>query len=99
MRVNGTYLIIDDKPEDGEPISKALRDRCLPHLFFLADVADLHTKNKDGLLPIERVKVVFQDINLTSAATPSKQDYDTAASFLENILPPDNGPWLMVHST
>ncbi|NVJ64552.1 MAG: hypothetical protein HWD84_10035 [Flavobacteriaceae bacterium] len=96
MRVNGTYLILDDRNEDGEPISAVLKERCIPHLFFLADEANLLEKIELNVLPIEKVKVVFQDINLTGAQSPSRKDYDKAVEFLDRILPDDNGPWLMI---
>ncbi|WP_375055622.1 hypothetical protein [Zobellella sp. DQSA1] len=96
MRSNGTTLIIDDKEEDGRPISEALRNICIPNLFFLADEQHLIDQREKGRIPVERVKIVIQDINLTGMQSPSKKDYDKAATFLENLLPDNNGPWLMI---
>ena len=96
MLSQGSILIIDDKHEDGLPISDQLRDLCIPHLFFHADEERLVRFAEEQHAPVNKVRVIFQDINLTGSSTPSKADYTFAETVIDHLLSSDNGPWLMV---
>jgi hypothetical protein len=65
-------------------------------LFFHADEKEIinfiDSKNKK----IKKVRIIFQDINITGGASPSTKDYDKAATIIETLLEPNNGPWLLV---
>lgn len=96
MLSQGSILIIDDKQEDGLPISDQLRDLCIPHLFFHADEERLVKFAEKQHAPVNKVRVIFQDINLTGSSTPSTADYSFAETVIDSLLSSDNGPWLMV---
>ena len=95
MLKQGSTLIIDDKQEDGQLIANYLNAKLIPHLFFHADEENI-TSAIDNGSKIEKVRVIFQDLALTGGASPSKSDYDYAATIIEAILSEKNGPWLMV---
>jgi len=96
MLSQGSTLIIDDKIEDGQPISEQLKRLYIPHLFFHADEIEILNFTNNKVQKIKQVRTIFQDINLTGGASPSTQDYDKAATIIETLLEPNNGPWLLV---
>jgi hypothetical protein len=96
MLTQGVTLVIDDKVEDGHPISEQLRNLFIPHLFFHADEKVLLDYLQSSKAKIENIRVIFQDINLTAGASPSTKDYDKAVSIIEALMEEQNGPWLLV---
>jgi hypothetical protein len=96
MLSQGSTLIIDDKIEDGQPISEQLKNLYIPHLFFHADEKEIINFTESKSQKIKKVRIIFQDINLTGGTSPSTQDYDKAATIIETLLESSNGPWLLV---
>jgi hypothetical protein len=96
MLAQGSTLIVDDKPEDGQPISDHLKDLCIPHLFFHASQDHLLRLKNQKIRYTENYRVIFQDIALISGASPTKYDYDFAAEIIDTLLTANNGPWLLV---
>jgi hypothetical protein len=95
MLSQGSVLVIDDKIEDGRPISEQLSKLCVPHLFFHADDDNLRAIRDNKPEYIQKVRVVIQDINLTAGGSPGTKDYDIALTAIESLLPLNNGPWLL----
>ncbi|MCG7983808.1 MAG: hypothetical protein JAY90_13810 [Candidatus Thiodiazotropha lotti] len=95
MLSQGSILIIDDKAEDGQPISDQLKELCIPHLFFHADDEKIRAIRDNKPQYIQKVRVILQDINLTDSGSPGTADYDIAVTAIENLLPDENGPWLL----
>lgn len=96
MLWQGSTLVIDDKIEDGRPISEQLTRLYIPHLFFHADEAEIINFQDSQTPKIKNVRVIFQDINLTGSASPSKSDYEKAQTIIETVLEENNGPWLLI---
>lgn len=93
MFFNSASLIIDDKKTDGDFISSYLNKNCIPSIFYQYDpdnTFDSETKKISG------IRTIFQDLSLLSSTSPTKSDFDAAASIIENILDSNNGPWLLV---
>lgn len=95
MLSQGSILIIDDKVEDGQPISDQLKELCIPHLFFHADYEKIRAISDSKPQHIQKVRVILQDIDLNGSGSPSTADYDVAVTAIENLLPEENGPWLL----
>ena len=87
MLSQGSILIIDDKIEDGQPISDQLKELCIPHLFFHADDERIRAIRDNKPQHIQKVRVILQDINLTDSGSPGTADYDVAITAIENLLP------------
>jgi hypothetical protein len=96
MLSQGSILIVDDKLEDGQPISDHLKELCIPHLFFHANEDHLIRLKSQDVRYAENFRVVFQDIALISSTSPTKRDYDYAAEIIDTLLTDNNGPWLLV---
>ena len=95
MLSQGSILIIDDKVEDGQPISEQLKELCIPHLFFHADDEKIRAIRDNKPEHIQKVRIIFQDIVLTEGGSPGTAQYVMAETIIDHLLPDNNGPWLL----
>lgn len=96
MLNTGHALVIDDKYDDGMLICTRLIDSLVPCYFFQYDEKKLIEHQDQDKPKINGVRIIFQDLALTSPGEPSKTDYDAAVATIEAVVSEHNGPWLLV---
>lgn len=90
MLQGARVIAVDDNPEDLAGIVQALHKNgvgVLPVLF--KGHASLR-----ACLP--GIRVVFTDINMAPSAASAYQQHQGVASILNELLDPNNGPWILV---
>lgn len=96
MHSSGHSLVIDDKYDDGMLICSRLIENLTPCYFFQYDEQRLLERRQQDRPKLTGVRLIFQDLALTSQGEPSKTDYEAAALTIESIVSELNGPWLLV---
>lgn len=91
----GHALVIDDKYNDGMLICSILVNNLTPCYFFKYDEKALIARQEGSPTKLNGIRVIFQDLALTSAGEPSKTDYEAAAATIESVVSQTNGPWLL----
>jgi hypothetical protein len=91
----GHALVIDDKYDDGMLICAALIQQETPCYFLHYDEKLILEREERKIPKLTGIRVIFQDLALTSAGEPSKVDYDAAVVAIEAVLSETNGPWLL----
>ncbi|MEB2653278.1 hypothetical protein SOP89_18055 [Pseudomonas siliginis] len=92
----GHALVVDDKYHDGMLICNILLSQLIPCYFFQYDEKKLTEYNETNPTKLNGIRVVFQDLALTSPGEPGKSDYDAAVTTIESVVSENNGPWLLV---
>lgn len=89
----GKILVIDDNPEDGEAISKAVWQNGWPVLFVHFNPATIQSYGK-----YHGVRAVFLDIDLLGSGSPGSEAnlFATAVSVLSKLLDDENGPYSLI---
>lgn len=95
MLNNGHSLVIDDKYHDGMLICSRLIETLVPCYFFQYDEKRLIEHQAQNTPKLTGIRIIFQDLALTSQGEPSKTDYEAAALTIETIVSSHNGPWLL----
>ncbi|MDB2438332.1 hypothetical protein N9W89_06415 [Hellea sp.] len=87
---DGAIVILDDKVEEAIPIMRLMSKLGLPYTFYSS------VKNSElPSEPLQKVRLAFLDIQLIPATSP----HDCAQSILKllrNIVPKNNGPYVIV---
>ncbi|MFP6849436.1 MAG: hypothetical protein VCA57_12090 [Pseudomonas sp.] len=96
MLKTGHALVIDDKQNDGMIICSVLIENFTPCYFFQYDERKVLEHQEQQKPKLTGIRLIFQDLALTSQGEPSKTDYDAAALTIETIISEQNGPWLLV---
>lgn len=96
MHNSGHSLVIDDKYNDGMLICSRLIESLMPCYFFQYDEQRLVEHLQQNKPKLTGIRLIFQDLALTSAGEPSKTDYEAAAVTIESLVSELNGPWLLV---
>jgi hypothetical protein len=90
MLQGARVIAVDDRQEDLDGIVQALHKKgvgALPILFT----------GRDSLRPcLPGIRVVFTDINMAPSAASAYAQHQGVASILNELLDPNNGPWIMV---
>lgn len=92
----GHALVIDDKYDDGMLVCAALIKNSTPCYFLQYDEEQILQRLEENTPKISGIRVIFQDLALTSISAPSKNDYEAAVTAIEAIVAENNGPWLLV---
>lgn len=89
----GKILVIDDNPEHGEAISKAVWQNGWPVLFIHYKPATIQSYGK-----YHGVRVVFLDIDLLGAGSSGSEAslFAPAVSVLSKLLDNENGPYSLI---
>lgn len=95
MSQMGHALVIDDKHDDGMLICNILVNNFTPCYFFRYDEKSLVERTRLNSKKLNGIRVIFQDLALTSAGEPTKTDYEAAATAIESVVSETNGPWLL----
>lgn len=90
MLQGARVIAVDDDPTDLSGIVQALHKNgvgVLPVLF----------KGQGSLRPLlPGIRVVFTDINMAPSAASAYQQHQGVAAVLNELLDPNNGPWILV---
>lgn len=87
---NGRVVVIDDKVEEGLPLTLALSKNKIPTIYFTGRLEELPAK------PLVGIRIVFLDIVLGTDGQPAKTQVATAIRIFKSIIDKNNGPYLLI---
>jgi len=92
MRIpeNGRVVVIDDKVEEGLPLTIALSKNKIPTIYYSGKLEELPSK------PLVGIRIVFLDIVLGTDGQPRKTQLATAVNIFKRIINKNNGPYLLI---
>jgi hypothetical protein len=87
---NGRVVVIDDKLEEGIPLTIALSKIKIPTIYYSGQLEELPSK------PLVGIRIVFLDIILGTDGQPVKTQVATAVKIFKSIIDKNNGPYLLI---
>jgi len=92
---DGSIIIIDDLYSDAKPLIDILSNNGHPSIYFNGDIDSLPKNAQGGNINLERVRVVFTDIQLKPALN-AQQYGSLIIEHLNLLIPEENGPYIII---
>ena len=92
---DGSIVIIDDQYNEAKPLLDILTKNGHPSIYFDGDLDNLPKNKSLDNVPLERVRVVFADIQLKPALTED-QYVSFIIEHLNSLISDKNGPYVLI---
>jgi len=90
LPVNGRVVIIDDNPDEGVPLLRALSQYRVSATYFTGNLEELPEN------PFSDVRLVFLDIELATRGADDKTKISKCVKVVERVVSKDNGPFILL---
>ena len=91
LPTNGSVVIIDEKPGEALPIIKALSKSGISTTYY-SGINNEEFPNQASQI----IRLIFLDLQLIDSVTDEHQIATSLIQVLKKIIPPDNGPFILV---
>jgi hypothetical protein len=92
---DGSIVIIDDKYSEAKPLLDILSKNGHPSIYFDGDLNNLPQNKSTENLNLQRVRIVFADIQLKQAL-PEEQYVSLIIEHLNSLISENNGPYVLI---